>query len=253
MPVHDWTKVEAGVFHAVHHGWIEDIARALNGGLLPPEFYALPEHRGGGFGPDVLTLFDAERKDEQPPTGARASHAVSDADGGVVVLDRPRVTATGEIDLEYYRKKQNTVVVRYVSDDRMVAVVEVVSRGNKSSRVAMEELLKKVGELLAHGIHVMVLDLFPPTPRDPNGIHAAILAFLNNMHFTSPPDKPLTLAAYESDLGVRWYVEPVAVGHTMIDMPLFLHPGAHVPLPLEETYMRAYRAQPARTRGLVEA
>jgi hypothetical protein len=41
MPIHDWTRVEAGVFRHFHHGWISAIARTLNHGLLPPEYYAL--------------------------------------------------------------------------------------------------------------------------------------------------------------------------------------------------------------------
>src|SRR5271169_528759 len=56
MPIHDWTSVEAGIFHAFHHDWITEIARALNRGLLPPEYYALPEQLASGLGPDVLTL-----------------------------------------------------------------------------------------------------------------------------------------------------------------------------------------------------
>jgi hypothetical protein len=27
MPIHDWTRVNAGIFHHFHHAWIEDIAR----------------------------------------------------------------------------------------------------------------------------------------------------------------------------------------------------------------------------------
>jgi hypothetical protein len=42
MPIHDWTRVDAGIFHAFHHGWIEELARALNRGVLPNEHYALP-------------------------------------------------------------------------------------------------------------------------------------------------------------------------------------------------------------------
>jgi len=30
MPIHDWTRVEAGIFHLFHHAWITEIARALN-------------------------------------------------------------------------------------------------------------------------------------------------------------------------------------------------------------------------------
>ena len=42
MPIHDWTRVDAGIFHAFHHDWITEIARALNRGLLPADYYALP-------------------------------------------------------------------------------------------------------------------------------------------------------------------------------------------------------------------
>ena len=56
MPMHDWTRVPAGIFHAFHHGWISTLGNALNAGVLPPEYYALPEQPAAGFGPDVLTL-----------------------------------------------------------------------------------------------------------------------------------------------------------------------------------------------------
>ena len=29
MPMHDWTQVEAGIFHAFHHEWISEISQAL--------------------------------------------------------------------------------------------------------------------------------------------------------------------------------------------------------------------------------
>ena len=51
MPVHDWTRVDAGIFHAFHHGWITDIGRALNRGLLPQHYYALPEQIAVASGP----------------------------------------------------------------------------------------------------------------------------------------------------------------------------------------------------------
>jgi len=61
MPVHDWSRVDARIFHAFHHGWIEELSRALNRGVLPPDYYALPEQFAGGFGPDVLTLDGAAK------------------------------------------------------------------------------------------------------------------------------------------------------------------------------------------------
>jgi hypothetical protein len=56
MPMHDWKLVHAGIFHAFHHRWISAISDALNAGLLPSDYYALPERQAAGFGPDVLTL-----------------------------------------------------------------------------------------------------------------------------------------------------------------------------------------------------
>jgi hypothetical protein len=47
MPVHDWTGVEVGIFHDFHHEWISTIKRALNQGVLPPQYYALAEQVAG--------------------------------------------------------------------------------------------------------------------------------------------------------------------------------------------------------------
>jgi len=56
VPLHDWTHIDAAVFHAFHHDGITEIARALNLGLLPASYYARPEQLAGRFGPDVLAL-----------------------------------------------------------------------------------------------------------------------------------------------------------------------------------------------------
>ena len=32
MPVHDWTRVSAGTFHAFHNAWITHIQEMLNDG-----------------------------------------------------------------------------------------------------------------------------------------------------------------------------------------------------------------------------
>jgi hypothetical protein len=91
--------------------------------------------------------------------------------------------------------------------------------------------------------------LHPPWPRDPQGIHGVIWEELSGQE---PSDKPLTLVAYESALTVRAYVQPLAVGEVLSDMPLFLEPGAQVPVPLEATYQRAFAALPRRWRIVLE-
>lgn len=239
MPVHDWTRVDAGIFHAFHHSWIEQIQRTLNSGLLPSEYYALPEQQAAGFGPDVLTL----QSDE-----ARGGHE----SGGGVLLEEPQVRLVAESDQEFYRQRQKSVVVRHVSGDRIVAVVELVSHGNKSSQSALRSFVEKAVELLSRNIHLMVVDLFPPGPRDPDGIHAAIWKSFTGHLYELPDSNPLTLAAYEAAGSVRAFVEHVDVGGSLPSMPLFLRPRAHVPLPLEATYREAFAALAGRWRRVLE-
>jgi hypothetical protein len=156
--------------------------------------------------------------------------------------------------MEFYRRKQNTVTVRHVTGDRIVAVVEIVSRGNKSSNVALRALVDKAAEFLMHGVHLLIIDLHAPGPRDPHGIHGVIWEDITAQGYPKP-DKPLTLAAYESGpagISTRAYVQPLSVGDVLPAMPLFLEPGAHVPVPLETTYQQAFAALPRRWRHVLE-
>lgn len=164
----------------------------------------------------------------------------------------PPVSVKAATDLEFYRRKQNVVAVRHVSGDHLIAIVEVVSKGNKSGRRAFDDFHRKAAELLAHGVHLLILDLQPPTARDPQGIHGAIRDEVAGQEYNRPPDKPMTLAAYEAGAGVRAFVEPVAVGDSPIDMPLFLEPGRYVAVPVEETYRLAFDSVPRRWRAVLE-
>src|SRR5947209_1299607 len=143
MPVRDWTRVDAGIFHAFHHRWISALSDALNQGVLPPEYYALAEQRAAGLGPDVLTLQGVSRDDDVGPTEATSSN---DARG--VALARPRLQPTAETDMEYYRRKQNVLVVRHVSGDRVVAVIGILSPANKSATLPFFALVDKAARLL---------------------------------------------------------------------------------------------------------
>ena len=104
-------------------------------------------------------------------------------------------------------------------------MIEIVSPGNKGSRHAIRALVDKACELLEHRIHLLIIDPFPPGPRDPNGVHAAIRQEVANAPFVLPADRRLTLVSYECDLKTRAYIEPVAVGDALPDMPLFLAPS----------------------------
>ncbi len=48
------------------------------------------------------------------------------------------------------------------------------------------------------------------------------------------------------------YVERVAVGEVLPEMPIFLEPGRYVPAPLESTYQTTWAKSPDAIRELVE-
>ena len=243
MPVHDWGRVAAGIFYHLHHSWIEEIQRALNSGLLPDTYYALAEQRAAGYGPDVLTL-QVDQFDDQPAAPLAEGH------GGLIVA-KPQVAMTAETEMEFYRRKQNVVAVRHVSDDRVVALVKVVSPGNKSSRSALRSFVEKSAQLLEQRIHLLILDVHRPGSFDPQGIHGAIWEEIEGP-WMAPANLPLTLVGYESALTIRAYVQPLAIGDTLTDMPLYLKPGAYVPVPLESTYCRAFEAMPKRWQRVLQ-
>jgi len=246
MPIHDWTRVEAGIFHDFHQTWIAEIKRALNRGLLPPDHYALVEQIAGGREPDVLTL-----QLQGPTNGTR----VPDARGGTVALADapPRVWFRARTEIDIYAAKAKVIAIRHTSNHRVVAVVEVVSPGNKSHRQALRAFVEKAEELLRAGIHLLIVDLLPPSLRDPQGIHKAVWDEFIDSAFALPEGKPLTLAAYIGGLIPEAFVEPTAVGAALPDMPLFLTPDVYVPMPLEKTYQSAWEAVPSFWRDVLTA
>ena len=97
-----------------------------------------------------------------------------------------------------------------------------------------------------------MIDPFPPTRRDPAGIHAAIWKALTRKSYPPSPDRPLTAASYVGGEEVQVYVDPVAVGLPVPTMPLFLTPEEYVNVPLEATYQSAFAEVPAIWRAALE-
>jgi hypothetical protein len=245
MPVHDWTLVDAGIFHDFHLAWIAELRRILNGGLLPEGYYALAEPLAKDVSPDVLTL---QAKDATKDSSGRSGR-----NGTTTTLPAPRVRFTAKLQNSGYTRKARRLVIRHASDDRIIALLEILSPGNKRSRQAMAQFLDKAFAAVDQGYHLLLIDLFPPGPGDPLGIHAALWAELEGEKFTPPAAKPLTLAAYEASDVITAYVEPFAVGDVLADMPLFLEPDWYVEVPLEKTYQAAWEGVPRRWREVLGA
>lgn len=236
MPVHDWSSVRAGWFHHFHNSWIYKISDRLNAGLLPPGFYAAGEQVVGGAEPDVLTL------QERGLPGLPGRPTLP---GVLAVAEHPpRVHSTLEAEVPIYLRKQDRVVIRSSEGDRIVALIEIVSRGNKESRHELERFLRKVASALDSKYHLLIVDLHPPGTFDPHGVHGAIWDYLFGACPEAPPDRSLTLVSYRAEPVPTAYVEPVAVGASLPDMPLFLDSSWYVNVPLEDTYVQTWSGLP---------
>jgi Protein of unknown function (DUF4058) len=236
MPVHDWTRVSDATFHDFHYSWVLEIKRALIRGLLPRGYYVMAEQFGGDVGaPDVLTL-QATGTDPEPEGSLVGTATLAESP--------PAVHARTTIARDSYARLQRTLVIRHTSDDRIVALIEVLSRGNKSNRQAIRSFLDKAVAALDGGIHLLLVDVHPPGPRDPSGIHGVVLNEIGSEDYVLTRECLLTVAAYVGGTSVEAFVAHFAVGEALPEMPLFLTRENYVRVPLESAYTAAWEDVP---------
>lgn len=239
MPIHDWTRVPAGLFHDFHQSWSIRIKDALNAGRLPKGLSALVEQRAGVKEADVLAV---EARSRTQPLGLE--------DGGVLTLEPPSAQIVRRTTNEAYARRANRIVVKHHLG-RTIAVIEIVSPGNKDNRAALRDFVDKSVDFLQRGIHLVIVDLFPPTPRDPDGMHKAIWDQFVEEPFPLQPGRDRLVVSYESG-DEKAYVEPLGVGDILPEAQLFLVGGMHVKVPLEATYQATWDATPEEMRRAVE-
>jgi hypothetical protein len=245
MPIHDWTRVPAGMFHDFHSSWITHIKEALNDGVLPRGYYALAEQHASRKIADVLTL----KMDRDEPSIAAGGES-----GPIAVATAPPKTSRKLVASPEaaFRAARRTVTIRHVSDHYVVALLEIVSSANKDRETSVEEFIQKAWSAIEGGVHLLVIDLFPPGRHDAGGMHNMVWQRYDPNDYEPPPDKPLTAASYSSCDLPEAYVEPLAVGDVLPAMPLFLRSQWYVNTPLEVTYETAYRGVPEYWREVVE-
>lgn len=246
MPVHDWSHVDAGIFHGFHTLWITALNNALNDGLLPRGYYAYPEQHAGQFITDLITLHSGPSSPDvaEPPT----------ATGGLALAEAPPQMRLREEFSPLTRLRRKTLAIRHVSGHRLVAVVEIASPSNKDRLEHVQELAGKIASLLAARIHVLSIDLFRPGKHDPEGLHGAVREAYGETTGAPqiPAEEPFTLASYHANSPPEAYIEYVAAGRSLPDMPLFFQSERYVNVPLEETYQTAFRGVPSIWRDVLE-
>ena len=136
MPIHDWTRVDAGIFHDFHHDWIFTLKcfepRSAAGRLLC----------SGGA--------DRWRTSPRCAYAGQRDRPASTANGGTwccaCACLRGKVAGRGPAGCPLHRLRRNASVwwsataSPFASADQVVAIIEIVSPGNKAGRHALRAL-----------------------------------------------------------------------------------------------------------------
>lgn len=189
MPIHNWTRTDSGSYHDFHQDWTIEIRRELNRGLLPPGYMALADLKFGGTEPDFAAI-----QLRQPPS-----------QGGLAVAEAPpraQQVMRAETDDDTYARKANRIVIKH-KRGQLVAIIEVVSPGNKNG---IASFVGKMVDYLRNGINVVVIDLFPPGPRDP--LPDAPLFLAPGWYVNIPLDRTYAASWEETPPDIRHEVVP---------------------------------------------
>lgn len=229
-----------GHFHALHTMWRVALSDKLNDGLLPEGYYALPEQHSEGYVSDVSTY------DLQPTPRRKAA-----AGGGTAVAEP---SAERRVIAKKVVCPGRRLAIRLAPNPRIVAVIELVSTGNKDRRESVGAFAGKVAEFLRTGVHVLVIDILPPTFATPNGMHAAIWTRLDPdaAEESLPEGRPLLVASYRAKRKPIAYLNSLAVGQPLPPGPLYLDETQFVEVPLEKAYADTYRRLPKHLKVLLQ-
>ena len=236
--MHDWRRVEPNIYRDFHMLWLGTVRHALNRGVLPKPYYALMEQSTANIQADVLAL--------QGPRPADPDPAAEPAELGT------RVPAVGLVERVARPKARpaTRLAIRHNTGHRVVAVIELVSPGNKANARDFKAFVGKAAGVVAAGVHLLVIDPFAPTPRDPAGLHPAIWRSFARPRpgrpaYVPPAGKPLAVLSYTADRHTAVAtVDAFAVGDPVPAGPLFLGDPGYVTVPLEAAYAAAWAEVP---------
>ena len=175
--------------------------------------------------------------------------STEESNGGGVILAAPKIQITAETDLEFYRRKQNTVVVRHVSGDRSWRWWRLCRRATNPLQHAIRAFIQKAAEMIDKGVHLLILDLHPPGNRVPgtaiwrSALAGRLRRGMSTMLITMP--NHLTFAYERSGDGLRHAVR----GGGRINRHAFFSETEGPPRsrPIAATYQAAFRRERWRT------
>jgi len=226
-------------WHAFHNAWSTYIASALNQ-QLPPGYFAEPNVQFG-IEIDVGTFEEANRKpDADSPVGVEAGWIPP-----APMLTVPLPLAGDIVEIGVFHTEEGPT---------LVGAVELVSPSNKDRPEHSEAFVSKCVSYLQQGIGLVIVDVV--TDRRAN-MHMALLARLAaDAADLNPPDlyavsyRPVAAVGEVDQAQMKIWRQPLAVGHPLGIVPLWLRGGPCLRLDLDATYERTCQEQRVQANGM---
>ena len=160
-----------------------------------------------------------------------------------------------DLPLGYYalhHKSPRSIAV-YNAGDRIVARIEVFLASKKSRSRTMHSMARQVEATLDRGIHLLLIDLHQPGPRDPAGIHGLILGKIGPEEYQMPQDLLFTVAAYLGGATVEAFVDHFTVRQPIPSSSLFLTRDHYLAVDLDSAYLAAWEEVPEKFQQILSA
>lgn len=220
-------------WESFHSSWATRLADALTERWLPPNYIAEKHaHLGPAVEIDVGTC-------EQETTITAAEG------GGAVATVGPKVWTPPVADGSLAAAFTDTFEVRVLCTDtgpNLVAVIELISPGNKDRASERRAFATKCASYLYQGISIIIMDIV--TNRRAN-LHNEILEIMDGADsLRLSPESSLYAVAYrplrrgKEDIIDVWR-SPLALGRALPTLPLGLRADLAIPVNFEETYAEA--------------
>ena len=233
MPLRDHFRPPVSLkatWDALHGGWPMVIVQQLRKSL-PQGYVAAPTaHPGSQIEVDVATYEndDAPRLQKASDEGGVATAVWAPAEPTLAV--ETAVPEDDEYEVRIYDAERGR---------QLVAVIEIVSPGNKDRPEKRNTFVGKCAALLRSGVAVSVVDVI--TPRQVN-LYADLMTFVGHPDPTMSADVPYLYAAScrwlrgEKRATLQGWSHALAVGRPLPTLPLWLAEKLVVPLDLEQSY-----------------
>ena len=236
MPLRDHFRPPVSLrasWDSFHGMWPAGIVQYLRT-RLPHGYVAAPTtHPGSQIEFDVATF--------ENDTAPRLQGVDGDGDVAVATWAPP----TPCVDVETEVPDYDEYSVRIYDAERgrqLVAVIELVSPGNKERPEKRNAFVGKCAALLQKGVAVSIVDVV--TPRQFN-LYAELLQFLEQRDPTLVEPLPHLYAVscrwrpHGKRMRLQTWSHPLVLGQSLPTLPLWLTGTLAVPLDLEPSYERA--------------